>query len=395
MAVLEVLGELGLADLALVARDAAARPLARVEVADELHRQRRAALDVAAFDVLDRGAQDALEVDALVLEEAAVLDRDGRLPGDGRDVLLGDRHAQRRAGDEAQPRAVVGVDRGGGAEVDRLARVERRARRRDVHDPAHRGDRADGEPGDGEAQEHEEHPGGAATRRTAASLSSEAGHAGSGDGRGFAAPGGPPCSGRVHPGARHPGRPQRGAARPRAGRPRGAGARAGRRARRRPAARSPPDSATPATRADVTSLDGPDRAAARRPRRPSARGTPSPRARRWASGSSRCAAWTAPSRSFGTTMRASLAAAQPRVGQRDVLDDAGLSVDRDDVAEAQRLGDGQDDAGDGVGQDLPRGEADDRGDDGGGGEDACRPAGAGRRTGPRPGSARRARGPRR
>jgi hypothetical protein len=45
--------------------------LARVEVADELHGQRRAALDVVAgLEVLDRRADDALEVDARVLVEA-------------------------------------------------------------------------------------------------------------------------------------------------------------------------------------------------------------------------------------------------------------------------------------------------------------------------------------
>ena len=71
--VLEVLGELRLADLALER----ALLLARVEVADELHRERRAALDlVAVLEVLHAGADDALEVDALVLVEAAVLDRD-------------------------------------------------------------------------------------------------------------------------------------------------------------------------------------------------------------------------------------------------------------------------------------------------------------------------------
>ena len=43
--VLELLGQLGLADLALVAGEAGARPVGRVEVLDQLHRQRRAALD--------------------------------------------------------------------------------------------------------------------------------------------------------------------------------------------------------------------------------------------------------------------------------------------------------------------------------------------------------------
>jgi hypothetical protein len=73
--VLEVLGELGLLDLAREGPLA----VARVEVADQLHRQRRAALHVlVALQVLDGGADDALEVDALVLVEARVLDRDRR-----------------------------------------------------------------------------------------------------------------------------------------------------------------------------------------------------------------------------------------------------------------------------------------------------------------------------
>src|SRR4029450_9732936 len=61
MAVLHPLGELGLADLALVAGDAVARAFARVEVAHELHGQRRAALDVLlGLEVLDRRPDDAL-----------------------------------------------------------------------------------------------------------------------------------------------------------------------------------------------------------------------------------------------------------------------------------------------------------------------------------------------
>src|SRR6185312_3341426 len=88
MAVLELLGQLGLADLALVAGDAGPCALARVEVAHELHGQRRAALDVLlGLDVLDRRAHDALEVHALVLVEAAILDGDGRLADDVGDLV--------------------------------------------------------------------------------------------------------------------------------------------------------------------------------------------------------------------------------------------------------------------------------------------------------------------
>ncbi len=66
--------ELGLDDL-LLERVLVA---AEVEVADELHRQRRAALQgFAVGGVLDGRAEDSGEVDAVVLVEALVLDRDG------------------------------------------------------------------------------------------------------------------------------------------------------------------------------------------------------------------------------------------------------------------------------------------------------------------------------
>src|SRR6201999_3914986 len=105
--VLELLGELGLADLALVALDAGPDRVLRVQVADQLHRQRRAALDVLlGLQVLDRGADDALEVDALVLEEAAVLDRDGGVADDLRDLAAGHRRAQDVGADEAEAAAV-------------------------------------------------------------------------------------------------------------------------------------------------------------------------------------------------------------------------------------------------------------------------------------------------
>ena len=74
--------EAGLLDLPLE------RPLARdVEVADELLGDRRAALDDAALaQVAPGGAGDALVVDAAVLVEAPVLDRDRRLRHPGRDL---------------------------------------------------------------------------------------------------------------------------------------------------------------------------------------------------------------------------------------------------------------------------------------------------------------------
>src|SRR5207247_1429737 len=61
--------------------------VADVELADELLRDRRAALDdLARADVLPRGAGDALVVDAAVLVEAPVLDRDRRARHPGRDL---------------------------------------------------------------------------------------------------------------------------------------------------------------------------------------------------------------------------------------------------------------------------------------------------------------------
>ena len=82
-ALLELPGERRLAHLA---RE---RPLvADVRVLDELLRDRRAALDDALLaDVLPERAADAAHVDAVVLEEALVLDRDDRLAHDRRDVL--------------------------------------------------------------------------------------------------------------------------------------------------------------------------------------------------------------------------------------------------------------------------------------------------------------------
>ena len=102
--VLELLGELGLAHLALERLLA----VARVQRADELHRQRRAALDrLARVDVLDRRADDAFEVDAAVLVEALVLDRDRRVAHVLGHVRAGDRVAQDVVGDLAELGLVV------------------------------------------------------------------------------------------------------------------------------------------------------------------------------------------------------------------------------------------------------------------------------------------------
>jgi hypothetical protein len=83
---LELPGERGLLQLA------ADRSLSMcVRVLDELLRNRGAALDHGLVaDVCPDGAEDAAVVDALVLPEAAVLDRDDRLFHERRDVTARD-----------------------------------------------------------------------------------------------------------------------------------------------------------------------------------------------------------------------------------------------------------------------------------------------------------------
>jgi hypothetical protein len=81
--VLELRGELGLADLA---REGALGVL-DVERPYELLRDRGASLHrVAGLEVADAGAHDRVEVHPLVLVEALVLDRDRRAPQLDRDV---------------------------------------------------------------------------------------------------------------------------------------------------------------------------------------------------------------------------------------------------------------------------------------------------------------------
>jgi hypothetical protein len=177
MLVLELLGQLGLADLALVALDAGPDRVLGVQVADQLHRQRRAALHIVlGLQVLDRGADDALEVDALVVEEAAVLDGHRRVAHDLRDLAAGDRRAQDVGADEAQAAAVGGVDDRRGALVLRLDLVQRRAGVGDRDDPADGAERREG----GERRQHaegeEEGAGRAALVATPAALSFAAGH---------------------------------------------------------------------------------------------------------------------------------------------------------------------------------------------------------------------------
>ena len=89
------------------------RPLvADVGVLHELLRDRRPAFDDALLaDVLPEGAGDAAHVDAVVLEEALILDRDDRLAHDRRDVLRVDEHAALVAAQHGEHRPTVrGVD---------------------------------------------------------------------------------------------------------------------------------------------------------------------------------------------------------------------------------------------------------------------------------------------
>jgi hypothetical protein len=146
--VLELLGEPGLADLALVALHAVPRAVLRVEVLDELHRQGRAALDgLVALDVLERRADHALEVDALVAVEALVLDGHRGLLHHVGDRGRRDRLAQDPGLDDPEPGlAVRGVDDAVLAGVLGLQAVDGRRGARHGDDPADRaqgGDRPD------------------------------------------------------------------------------------------------------------------------------------------------------------------------------------------------------------------------------------------------------------
>ena len=162
--VLELLGELGLADLALVGA-----LLRDVEVAHQLHRDRRAALDgLLVGEVLERRAHDARVVDALVVVVALVLDRDrGVLEGLGDAVAL-DRAAQLVGLDEAQARAVGGADLGLRAELTRLERVQRRRRGGDRDHVADGGEAGQRD----EHQHHHDGEEGLVPRATAAAVTS-------------------------------------------------------------------------------------------------------------------------------------------------------------------------------------------------------------------------------
>ena len=136
--VLDLLRDLGLADLALVGA-----LVGDVEVAGELHRDRRAALHGLLVDeVLHARADEALVVDALVLVEAAVLDRDGRVLEQLRELVARGGQAQLGRLDEAEPRAVGGQHLGVGARVALLQRGQRRRGGGDRDDVADGGDAA-------------------------------------------------------------------------------------------------------------------------------------------------------------------------------------------------------------------------------------------------------------
>src|SRR5215212_4847955 len=144
--VLQLLGQLRLADLALVGALAG-----DVERAHELHRDRGAALHgLARREVLDRRAHDALVVDALALVEALVLDRDRRVLDHVGDLGGAQRQVQLLGLDEPQRLAVScedarviprrlrlerGQGRRGGRDGDDVAdRTESAERRHDGHD---------------------------------------------------------------------------------------------------------------------------------------------------------------------------------------------------------------------------------------------------------------------
>ncbi len=229
--VLELLGELRLADLALVAGQALARLVGGVEVADELHADRRAALhDLAAGEVLDRGADDALVVDALVAVEALVLDRDRGLAQHLRQRFAGHRAAELVGGDEAEAAAVGRQDLGVRARVALLERRELRGGGGGGDDEADHRDA-------GRARDDEDHQQGdqglvavAAAATTASPIALRAAHR-----RAFARRREPPSVARLRFGSRRripPAGPRRAAVRgsARAGPPRAPGARPGRRA---------------------------------------------------------------------------------------------------------------------------------------------------------------------
>jgi hypothetical protein len=156
--------ETGLGQLALH------RPLVRdVQVADELLRDRRAALHHApGLHVPPERSRDAFGVEAAVVEESAILDRDRRLREPGRDAI--ERHDLPipLGGDDTEQGAVGRVD-------ERVLADPRRAERGQVA-PRPEGDdgRATGDPGrDQEADEREDDDGEPVTPRGTAAANAQ------------------------------------------------------------------------------------------------------------------------------------------------------------------------------------------------------------------------------
>jgi len=133
-ALLELRGQLGLADLALEG----AFGILDVERASELLGDRRAALHrLPGADVLDAGAHDRPVVDALVGPEVLVLDGDERVAHVLGHLTPPHRCADLVGLDVAEPRAVGGEDHRALALVDGAELVQVRSGR------SHRGDVSD------------------------------------------------------------------------------------------------------------------------------------------------------------------------------------------------------------------------------------------------------------
>ena len=132
-AVLLVVRQVRLDDLALerVLR------LLDVEVPDELLGDRRAALSrlAAGGQVVPAGPDDRREIDAAVVVEPPVLDRDRRVLQVLRDLVAGDRLADRVGVDHPDQGAVGRVHLGNRPLRDRLQRGERGCRVVDVEHP--------------------------------------------------------------------------------------------------------------------------------------------------------------------------------------------------------------------------------------------------------------------
>ena len=107
-----------------------------VEVADELLGDRRGALlDLAGLEVLHGRADDRGAIDAVVLPEVLVLDRDRRLLERLGDLLVLDRRPQDLRLHVAEALALGVVDLRVGPRVGGPQAVDRRRVRLDVHDP--------------------------------------------------------------------------------------------------------------------------------------------------------------------------------------------------------------------------------------------------------------------